>query len=208
MASIEAIFSLEEEMEIRGEKIIIKPLELDDVFKMRLWGFHDNPLIADYNFPILTDEEIEKWYKTKSGKRNKKYFGIFDFNGNFIGYLGMKDIKLFRKESYLGLVFDPNFCSKGYGSDALKTFLKYYFIDLEMKRMYLEVAAFNKRAFKLYENMGFKRDGYYLDEFFDQRLNLQSTYYIGEKSSFVISKNKIYNYVYRMRLDKNDFKWI
>ncbi|TJX13596.1 GNAT family N-acetyltransferase [Tissierella creatinini] len=193
-------------MEIRGHKTIIRPLELEHVFRMRLWGFHENPLIADYNFPLMTDEEIEEWYEKKSGRWNNKYFGIFDLYENFIGYLGIKDIRLIRKESYLGLVFDPNFCSKGYGSDALRSFLKYYFSDLGMKRMYLEVAQFNKRAYRLYENMGFKPDGYYLDEFFDQRLDLKNTYYLEAESSFVINRNKIYNYVYRMKLEKDDFK--
>ncbi len=195
-------------MEIRGKKTIIRPLELEHAFRMRLWGFHENPLIADYNFPVISDEEIISWYKNKSRKWNNKYFGIFDFNDNFIGYLGIKDIKLIKKESYLGLVFDPNFVSKGFGTDALSTFLKYYFTELGMKRMYLEVAEFNKRAYKLYQNMGFKPDGYYLDEFFDQRLDLNNSYYLEAESSFVISHNKIYNYIYRMRLDKDDFKRI
>ena len=50
--------------------------------------------------------------------------------------------------------------------------------------------------------------GYYLDEFFDQRLDLNNSYYLEAESSFVISHNKIYNYIYRMRLDKDDFKRI
>lgn len=194
-------------MEIRGQKTIIRPLDLEDVYSMRLWGFHENPLIADYNFPNMSDAEIEKWYKSKI-RWNNKYYGIFNMKEDFIGYLGIKDIKLIKKESYLGLVFDPNFVSKGYGTDALKTFLQYYFTELGMKRMYLEVAAFNKRAYKLYENMGFKQDGYYLEEFFDQKLSLNNSYYLEEESSFVISNKKIYNYIYRMRLDKDDFRGI
>lgn len=193
-------------MEIRGEKTIIRDLKLDDVYKMRLWGYHDNPLISDYNFPELTDEEIVRWYKAKTNKWNNKYFAIFSKNEELIGYLGIKDIKIFKKESYLGLVFDPNFVSKGYGTDAFKRFLHYYFGEMGMKRMYLEVAEFNKRAYRLYEKMGFKPDGYYLDKFFNQRLDLHNSYYLKEESSFVISKEKLYNYIYRMRLDKDDFR--
>ncbi len=34
---------------------------------MRNWGgYHDNPLLGDYNFPILTDDEIKQWYKIKT----------------------------------------------------------------------------------------------------------------------------------------------
>jgi len=74
-----------------------------------------------------------------------------------------------------------------------------------MKRMYLEVAEFNKRAHKLYQNMGFKTEGYYLDYFYDQKLNLNNPYYLEEESSFVISNKKIYNYIYKMKLEKEDF---
>lgn len=192
-------------MEIRGSRIIIKPLELDDIYKMKMWGFHDNPLISDYNFPPMTDKEIEKWYKNKTATWKNKYYGIFNEENFLIGYLGIKDLKLLKKESTLGLVFDPNYVSKGYGTETLKTFLKYYFFEMGMKRMYLEVAEFNIRALRLYENMGFKKNGYYLDYFFDQKIDLNSSYYLSEESSFVISNKKIYNYIYRMILDKEDF---
>lgn len=152
-------------MEIKGPRVIIRPLEIGDVFLMRGWGKHDNPLIADYNFPDLTDREIERWYKKKTSSFRNKYFAIYNEENKFIGYLGMKDIKRLRKESTLGLVFDPNYVSKRYGTETLETFLNYYFNELNMKRMYLEVAEFNVRAYKLYRNMGFKEDGYYLDYF-------------------------------------------
>lgn len=192
-------------MVIKGGRIAIKPLMLEDVYLMRDWGKHDNPLIGDYNFPAMSDNEIVKWYKGKVRWWKNKYFSIFNEEGRFIGYMGIKDIKLFRKESTLGLVFDPNYVSKGYGTETLRAYLKYYFTDMKMKRMYLEVAEFNKRAYKLYRNMGFRQDGYYLDYFYDQNMDLNNPYYLQEQSSFVISNKKIYNYIYKMKLDKEDF---
>lgn len=192
-------------MEIRGPRIIIKQLELEDAFKMRLWGMHENPLISDYNFPTLTDKEIEKWYRNKVSSWKNRYFGIINEEDRFIGYLGIKDIKRLKKESTLGLVLDPNFVGKRYGTETLTIFLSYYFRTLAMKRMYLEVAEFNRRAYRLYENMGFKPEGYYLDYFFDQNLDLCSSYYLEEQSSFVINNKKIYNYIHRMKLEKDDF---
>ena len=192
-------------MVIKGDRVTIKPLMLDDVYTMRQWGRHENPLIGDYNFPDMTNKEIVKWYKEKTRCWKNKYFGIYNEMDIFIGYMGIKDIKLFRKESTLGLVFDPNYVSKRYGTETLSTFLKYYFTEMKMKRMYLEVAEFNKRAHKLYQNMGFKTEGYYLDYFYDQKLNLNNPYYLEEESSFVISNKKIYNYIYKMKLEKEDF---
>ena len=192
-------------MEIKGKRITIKQLQLADVYAMRGWGLHENPLIEDYNFPPMNDNEIKIWYRRKTSKRSNKYYGIRNESDQLIGYMGIKDIKRFRKESTLGIVFDPNYVEQGYGTETLTTFLKYYFDELNMRKMILEVAGFNGRAYRLYEKMGFEQAGYYLDEFFDSGLDLSNPYYVKEKSSFVIKNEKIYNYVYRMVLSRKKF---
>ena len=195
-------------MEILGNRVTIRPLVLKDVYHMRNWGSHKNPLLSDYNFPPMSDRQIRKWYKYKTNSFFYKYYGVLNEDRRLIGYLGIKEIKYIRRESTLGIVFDPNYVDKGYGSETLSTFLKYYFNHMKMKRMYLEVAEFNKRAHKVYEKMGFRPAGYYLDEFHDQDLDLNNRYYLDTKSCFVIDDKKIYNYIYRMKLDKEDFKEI
>lgn len=192
-------------MNIQGERIIIKPLKVEDVFHMRHWGYHDNPLLGDYNFPIMTDAGIRKWYQIKTKSFFDRYYGVTNEDKRLIGYLGIKKIKFIKRESTLGIVFDPDYMNMGYGTETLKHFLSHYFNEMKMKKMYLEVAEFNKRAYTLYEKMGFKPVGYYLDEFFDSKLDLHSSYYLEAKSCFVITEKKIYNYIYEMRLDKQDF---
>lgn len=192
-------------MEISGSRIRISRLKLKDVFQMRDWGYHDNPLLGDYNFPDMNDKELKRWYRSKVSGFNNRYYGIINEDARLIGYMGIKDIRRIKRESTLGIVFDPNYVSLGYGTECLSTFLNYYFTKMKMKRMYLEVAEFNKRAYRLYENMGFKPVDYYLDEFYDDELDMNNQYYLDEKSSFVITDKKIYNYIYKMRLDKKVF---
>lgn len=194
-------------MKIVGNRVIIRPLELRDVFSMRNWGFHNNPLLSDYNFPLMSDRQIRRWYKYKTNTFFNKYYGVLNEAGYLIGYLGIKNIRYIKRESTLGIVFDPSYVDKGYGSETLREFLRYYFNDMKMKRMYLEVAEFNHRAYKVYEKMGFRPAGYYLDEFHDQGLDLNNSYYLDAKSCFVINSKKIYNYIYRMKLNKEDFNW-
>ena len=192
-------------MKIEGKRIIIEKLKLEDVYQMRSWGFHKNPLIEDYNFPPMSDDEIKLWYRRKTNSISNKYYGVKNKDGKLIGYMGIKEIKRIRRRSTLGIVFDPNNVDKGYGTETLETFLNYYFTEMKMKSMLLEVAEFNRRAYRVYEKMGFKPIGYYLDEFFDSRLDLSNSYYLKEESSFVIKDKKIYNYIYKMKLDKKDF---
>lgn len=192
-------------MEIIGDRITIRPLSLEDVFNMKKWGMHKNPLLSDYNFPDMSDSQIRKWYDMKTRSFFNKYFGIALKDGRLIGYMGIKEIKLLRKESTLGIVFDPNFLNMGYGTETLKYFLRYYFTQMNMKRMYLEVSEFNNRAQKVYKKMGFENSGYYLEEFFDDDLDLNNPYFKDVQSCFVINEKKIYNYIYKMKLDKEVF---
>ncbi|MEY8416596.1 GNAT family protein [Tissierella praeacuta] len=192
-------------MEIKGKRIIIKELQLEDVYEMRNWGNHESPLIEDYNFPPMNNKEIKIWYEMKARKLFNKYYGIRNEEGYLIGYMGIKNIRVIRRESTLGIVLDPNHVDKGYGTEILDTFLRYYFTKMNMRKMFLEVAEFNKRAYRVYEKIGFKPVAYYLDEFFDSGLDLSNMYYLEQKSSFVIGDKKIYNYIYKMVLTKKRF---
>lgn len=192
-------------MEIKGDRIVIRKLKVEDVFFMRNWGFHETPLLEDYNFPTMNDEEIKIWYRMKTHKFFNKYYGIRNEEDRLIGYMGIKDIKIFRRISTLGIVLDPNYVNRGYGTEILETFLNHYFIKMKMKKMILEVANFNKRAYRVYEKIGFIEEGYYLDEFFNPYIDKVDPYFLQEKSSFVIDGEKIYNYIHRMILRKDRF---
>ena len=119
--------------------------------------------------------------------------------------MGIKKIRKIFKDSVLGIVFDPNYVNKGYGTEAIITFLDYYFNEMNMKKLYLEVAKFNKRAIRCYEKCGFKIIDTYLDEFFNQFIDKNNPYYVNEESSFVIKNKKIYNYIYKMKIDKESY---
>jgi RimJ/RimL family protein N-acetyltransferase len=56
----------------------------------------------------------------------------------------------------MGIVFDPNHLSEGYGSEGMKAIFKEFFDVLHLDRLYLRVAKFNKRAQTSYLKVGFK----------------------------------------------------
>lgn len=194
-----------EEVLLFGDRIMIRRFSLEDAISMRNWGEHKNPLFGDYNFPYFDEEDIREWFGMKTFGWTKKYFSVYNEENNFIGYIGIKQIKRFRRESTLGIVFDPNHINKGYGTEALKLFLKYYFEDLNMNILHLEVDQFNKRAIRCYETCGFKRTNKYLDIFHDQSVNVADPDIREAINSFVIKQGKIYNYIYKMKIDKKTY---
>jgi RimJ/RimL family protein N-acetyltransferase len=192
-------------MEIRGDRLKIAPITIEDAYAMRQWGTHENPLLFDYNLPPLSDEEIKEWYYYKTIGSNKRYYSVYNEENNFVGYMGIKHIRKMLREATLGIVFDPNYLNRGYGTEGIITYLNYFFNEMKMKTMYLEVAKFNKRAIRCYEKSGFKVIDVYLDEFFDQNLDLNDPCFLSEKSSFVIRNGKIYNYIYKMKIDRKAY---
>lgn len=192
-------------MELRGNRIKITPMKLEDVYNFKNWGIHENPLLADYNLPQLSHRELEEWYYHKTNRANQKYFSVFNEENKLIGYFGIKRIRKILKDAVLGIVFDPNYVNQGYGTETIRTFLDYYFNVLKMRKLYLEVSKFNRRALRCYEKNGFKIVGEYLDEFFDQNIDVNNPYFVEEQSSFVIKKGKIYNYIYKMEIDRKAY---
>lgn len=190
---------------IENNDLRIKILELTDAYKIVNWSRHNNELFIDYDLGKFTKKELEIWYLSKrSGFRNK-YFAIYNNENNFIGYIGMKDINLFKKSSVLGIVLDPNHLSKGIGYNSMKLFLKYYFDDLNMKKMTLDVNEFNERAIKLYKKLGFKYISEYLGMFENQEIDFTLKEYEKYKDNFVISRGIVYSRIYTMTLDRRKY---
>lgn len=192
-------------MELKGNRIKITPIKLEDVYSIKNWGIHENPLLADYNLCHLSDRQLEEWYYYKTNRSNQRYFSVFNEENRMIGYFGIKNIRKILKDALLGIVFDPNYVNQGYGTETLMTFLDYYFNVLKMRKLYLEVTKYNKRALRCYQKNGFKIVGEYLYEFFDQNIDTNNPYFMEEQSSFVIKKGKIYNYIYKMEIDRKAY---
>jgi RimJ/RimL family protein N-acetyltransferase len=54
---------------------------------------------------------------------------------------------------------DKEAWGKGYGAEALKLLLDFGFLEMNLHRISLSVFSFNSRAVKLYEKLGFQREG-------------------------------------------------
>lgn len=153
---------------IIGEKVRIRGLVREDVNKMQLWGKHEDPLFLNYNFPKLTTQEADDWFKIKTLRLKKKCFAIENLENRLVGYISIRDIKWIKKESELGIVLDPNYINQGYGTEAINLFLGYYFNRLRMSSIKLRTAKYNERAIRCYLNCGFQKVGESMDEFEDQ----------------------------------------
>lgn len=190
---------------IKDDDLVIDKFTLENAFSMGKWDNHDNELFIDYNFNGNNKSYLTLWYRSKRIGFQNKYYGV-NLNGELIGYIAIKEIKFFKKTAILGIVFNPKYSSMGLGYRAMRLFLDYYFYELNMKELTLDVNQFNYRAINLYKKLGFVYKYEYLGLFENQNIDFTNPFYAQFKDDFVIDKGRIYSIIHFMTLNKIDYE--
>lgn len=136
-------------------KLEFRKMQLKDVYQFEQWGFHTDPRFFQYNFPYIESWEFKAWYQAKQKWLTRKVYGLF-IEDYPLGFVTLKHINWFMRRAELGIAIDPNHLSEGFGTELLKRFLNHVFTKFPIKTMTLRVAAFNHRARKSYEKIGFE----------------------------------------------------
>ncbi len=146
-------------MLVKGQKINLRRIRSTDFNKIINW--QKNKLLTYYvgNKLPMSLKECETRYSKASNLLNQ-IFGIEDKNGKLIGEIEIDHIKWKDKQAELFVyIGEQDLWGKGYGFDALKTFLDYIFNVRDFKCIYLRVYEHNERAIRCYEKCGFKKRG-------------------------------------------------
>lgn len=90
---------------------------------------------------------------------NEDLYGYFCF-GRSAQVPAGNSVGAYSDKGYLdvGLGMKPKFCDKGMGKIFFEEGLKFALEEFSQNRFRLTVATFNKRAIKVYEKIGFKRN--------------------------------------------------
>jgi len=193
-------------MRLRGEKVIIRPMVREDVEKMRAWRPFTDPLDALLN-GSQHRSDLSIWFQQQANDPSRRWYAIEDFAGHLIGRLSLRHI-VERKSARLGITLSPDYLGQGYGTDAIRTFLAYYFRELGFEVLYLDVAAPNRRAIRCYEKCGFKRIGsHYRGIGSDKRLAfLRDEKYRDIRRFFKKRWGRNTVLFYDMKIEKKDFR--
>ena len=176
-----------------------RKMNLRDVFTFRNWGRHESPLFLEYNFIEESEEDIIEWFKWKTRRPLSEYF-VIESDEKIIGYLSLKNINKILKKAELGIVLDPNYINQGIGKRILELFLT-YLKKRGFKKIFLFAAHYNKRAIRVYEELGFKKRYNFLMKFPNGSYDESLPDFYENKSSIKIILNKTFNYAIKMDLD-------
>ena len=84
---------------------------------------------------------------------------MLDRTGRVIGTIGLRNIDFRFGEGTLGIIINAADVSKGYGADAIICLVHYAFQRLGLRKVFLDVANGNERAFRCYCRVGFVETG-------------------------------------------------
>jgi RimJ/RimL family protein N-acetyltransferase len=126
--------------------IQLREITQDDIPKINAW--RNNPEVIDFlgcGFLYSRD-------------RNVRLSILID--DQFIGNAYLTSIHPTHRTAEFSIVIsDKRYWSQGIGAEVTQRILHHAFQDLNLNRVYLYVLDDNDRAIKLYEKMGFRREG-------------------------------------------------
>jgi RimJ/RimL family protein N-acetyltransferase len=193
-------------MRLMGEKVIVRPMVREDVKKMENWRPFTDPLDSLWNLPQRSSDDYIR-FQAQANDPSRRWYAVEDLTGRLIGRLSLRQISR-RKSARLGVTLGADYVGQGYGTDALRTFLVYYFQEMGFETLYLDVAAPNKRALRCYEKCGFKHiSSHYRGVGSDKRLAfLKDEKYRHIRRFFKKKDGRNVVLFYDMKIEKEDFK--
>lgn len=143
-----------------GEKVRIRAMEASDMEAVLRW-MNDPEIVRSLGtrLPISRDEQ-EEWYQRTIKDKSKKKMIIETPDGQAVGQVSLMNIDWRNRSAEVGITIGEKDCwGQGLAADAMITVMRFAFYEWNLHRIWLEVVEYNERAIRLYERLGFVRDG-------------------------------------------------
>ena len=112
---------------------------------------------------LWSQKKIKEWDEKNLDKESLTdiFFSIRTLEGQGpIGFIGLFELDWNHGDALIGIALgDREYWGKGYGTDAMRTLLRYAFTELNLRRLSLIVFDYNPRAIRSYEKCGFVKEG-------------------------------------------------
>lgn len=113
--------------------------------------------------PMQSSKAALQWMEEEAGEPSPAghFFGIRTLaEDSLIGELGLEIVTWPGRDAYVAIgIGEPEYWSKGYGTDAMNILLRFAFTEVNLKRVTLSVFEYNARAVRSYEKAGFRHEG-------------------------------------------------
>lgn len=147
---------------LSGELVLLRPVTVEDVPALM-------PMLRDAETTRLTgshgeDEPDEvrtrAWYDTRGDQDDRLDLAVVErATGNVVGEAVLNEWDAANESCNFRISLTPGAFGRGLGTEATRLTVGYGFERLGLHRVSLEVYAFNPRAYRAYEKVGFVPEG-------------------------------------------------
>lgn len=143
---------------LKDDKIILKKPSLDESLDgyLSLVNDVDNLVWMEGvgNYP-LNREDLKEYISTNTNL----FLFIYTHNQEHVGNIQLSLIDLQNRNAQLGLIVGANYQGNGYATCACRLLVRHAFEILNLHRLYLTVISGNDAGVRLYEKLGFVKEG-------------------------------------------------
>ena len=146
-------------MNLKGKKVTLRAIEKEDIEFLRTM-LNDAEMeknVIGWSFAISQYEQ-EKWYENQiQNKNNLRY--IIETEENKIGLATISNIDWKNRKASHGIKLYGDMKGKGYGTDTVRTIMKYAFEELQLNKLYGTILEYNEASINLYKKCGWEVEG-------------------------------------------------
>ncbi len=147
---------------LSGSRVLLTNLSAADAPALARWQ-QDNEYLrlldAEAAFP-KNEAMMAEWIR---GGQDRQHFlfGIrVQATDSLIGFVEVGEVLWTHRVSWLSVgIGERSYWGQGYGYEAVALALDFAFRELNLYRIQLTVFSYNERAIRLYEKLGFHREG-------------------------------------------------
>jgi diamine N-acetyltransferase len=147
---------------LRGDRVTLRHMVRNDVDAMAAWPSFTEPELQWANLDLTFPSERDAYFDRGRTNGNRRRFVIINERNEIVGTVGLRNVDFQAGEATLGIIIRADVVGMGYGTDTVRTILRYAFDILELKRVLLDVAISNHRARHVYDKLGFTPIGQHL----------------------------------------------
>jgi RimJ/RimL family protein N-acetyltransferase len=147
---------------LTGENIRLTGMRHDDAPTFLKWSEDETYIRYLRVGPIVPDneKELKEWIDESHKSNSSCMFSIRPLDDEaIVGFVMLMDIQWTHRVATLAIGISPEHQRKGYGREAMELILRFAFHEFNLFRVQLHVFSYNTPAIRLYENIGFVREG-------------------------------------------------
>ncbi|SDS92615.1 GNAT family N-acetyltransferase [Microlunatus soli] len=150
---------------LTGERVVLRPFGVDDVPIMA-------EILADPELLRLTgsvhssdetgepDDRLRQWYGTRQDHADRLDLALVDrAHDRLVGEVVLNELDPDNDSCNIRILIGPQGRDRGLGTEAMRLMVDHAFSSTDLYRLELGVFAFNPRAVRVYEKVGFVVEG-------------------------------------------------